>query len=196
MPTIRTFKLCLWQAYRCNARGSRHGRNYQASLTSPRSQSLTPHVKGIRSVRRTTARHPKKLWRVARVEGSRGLQTSQVLRGLEGDAKLTDFGADVSSTRQTRTGEMILELKRDKTRKDASYKRVAEEVLGASVEVRALTTQATLKLKNLMLDVYTKRSLNRNGAESIIDVIFCSPGRPDRIGGKTIARLTATISRA
>lgn len=74
---------------------------------------------------------------------------SEVLKAMRSDAKLADLGADVRSVRRTRTGEMILELKRDKERKGAAYKSLAEEVLGAGVEVRALTQSVTLKVMNL-----------------------------------------------
>lgn len=70
--------------------------------------------------------------------------------------------ATISSSRQTslrtqstyvrsiqRNGRMIPELKRDKTHKSTDYKCLVEEVLGEDVEVRALTADATLKVKNL-----------------------------------------------
>lgn len=53
------------------------------------------------------------------------------------------------SIRRTRTGDMILELKRNKERKGAAYKNLAEEVLGEGVEMKALTAETTLKVKNL-----------------------------------------------
>lgn len=64
---------------------------------------------------------------------------------------LVDLGADVRSTRRTRTGEMILEVKRDnKERKGAGYKSLLEGVLDEGVEVRALKQEAALKVKNLV----------------------------------------------
>jgi hypothetical protein len=62
---------------------------------------------------------------------------------------LKDLGADVRSIRRTRSGEMILELKRETTRKGSAYKILAEQVLGEGVEVRALTSEVTLQCKNL-----------------------------------------------
>lgn len=44
---------------------------------------------------------------------------------------------------------MIIELKCDKERKGAACEILAEEVLGEGVEVRSLTAEATLKVKNL-----------------------------------------------
>ncbi|XP_062707098.1 uncharacterized protein LOC134287909 [Aedes albopictus] len=74
---------------------------------------------------------------------------SDVLKMMRSDAKLEGLGADVRSIRRTRTGEMILELKRQKEHKGAAYKRLAEEVLGEGVQVRALTHEATLKVKDI-----------------------------------------------
>ncbi|XP_062707839.1 uncharacterized protein LOC134288110 [Aedes albopictus] len=74
---------------------------------------------------------------------------SDVLKTMRSDAKLEGLGADVRSIRRTRTGEMILELKRQKEHKGAAYKRLAEEVLGEGVQVRALTHEATLKVKDI-----------------------------------------------
>lgn len=48
---------------------------------------------------------------------------------MRSGAKLVDLEADVRSVRHPRTGEMILELNRDKKRKRASYKSLVEEVL-------------------------------------------------------------------
>lgn len=44
---------------------------------------------------------------------------------------------------------MILVLKRDKEHRGAAYKYLADEVFVKGVKVRALTTEATLKVKNL-----------------------------------------------
>ncbi|XP_062702807.1 uncharacterized protein LOC134285639 [Aedes albopictus] len=74
---------------------------------------------------------------------------SDVLKTMRSDAKLEGLGADVRSIRRTRTGEMILELKRQKEHKGAAYKRLAEKVLGEGVQVRALTHEATLKVKDI-----------------------------------------------
>lgn len=42
---------------------------------------------------------------------------------MRSDVKLVNLGADVRSIRRTRTGEMILELKRDKERKVSLQRR-------------------------------------------------------------------------
>lgn len=54
---------------------------------------------------------------------------------MQSDARLVNLGAGVHSIRCTRTGEMILELKRDKERKGATYKGLVEKVLGEGVEL-------------------------------------------------------------
>lgn len=68
--------------------------------------------------------------RVIKIEQSK---QSVVLEAMRSDAKLLDLGADVRSIRRTCTGEMILELKRDKERKGAACKSLVEEVLGEGV---------------------------------------------------------------
>lgn len=54
------------------------------------------------------------------------------------------------SIRHTRTGKIILLLKRDKTNKGTAHKCLAEEILADGNEVRALITKATLTVKNLV----------------------------------------------
>lgn len=73
---------------------------------------------------------------------------------MRSDANLVDLGADVRSIRCTLTGKMILELERDKERKGAADESLKEKVLGEGVDVRALTQETTLKVKNL--DEFTK----------------------------------------
>lgn len=46
-------------------------------------------------------------------------------------------------------GKIMLELKRDKTRKGAAYRCLTEMLLSKSVEIRTLTAEATSRLKNL-----------------------------------------------
>lgn len=71
------------------------------------------------------------------------LKYSKVLKAMRSDAKFVYLGAVVHSI--TRTGKMVLDLKRDETHKDAVYKCLAEAVLGEGAEVRALTAEAALK---------------------------------------------------
>lgn len=74
---------------------------------------------------------------------------AEVLKSMRRDTELKGLGADVRSIRRTRAGEMILELKKDAVKMGPTYKALAEKVLGKDVEVRALTTEMTLQLKNL-----------------------------------------------
>lgn len=78
-----------------------------------------------------------------------GPKYSEVLKTMRGDDQLKGLGADVRSIRRSRTGDMILELKKDATMKGSAYKVLAEKVLGDSVQIRALTPEMTLQLKNL-----------------------------------------------
>lgn len=74
---------------------------------------------------------------------------AEVLKAMRGQEELKALGADVRSIRRTRTGEMILELRKDAVTKGPAYKALAEKVLGDTVEVRALTMEVTLQIKNL-----------------------------------------------
>lgn len=74
---------------------------------------------------------------------------AEVLRAMRGENRLSALGADVKSIRRTRAGEMIMVLKKEAGQKGPSYKVLAQEVLGDKVEVRALTAEATLQVKNL-----------------------------------------------
>lgn len=74
---------------------------------------------------------------------------AEVLKAMRGENRLSSMGADVKSIRRTRTGEMMVVLKKDAAEKGASYKALAQEVLGGKVQVRALTAEATLQCKNL-----------------------------------------------
>lgn len=74
---------------------------------------------------------------------------SEVLRAMRADDQLKELGADVRSIRRTRTGDMILELRKEATEKGTAYKALAEKVLGSDVQVRALTPEVTIQIKNL-----------------------------------------------
>lgn len=76
-------------------------------------------------------------------------QFAVVLKTLRKEGRLADLGADVRNIRHSRSGEIILELKRDTTQKGSAYKPLVEQILGEGVEVRALTTEVTLQCKNL-----------------------------------------------
>ena len=76
-------------------------------------------------------------------------QYSEVLKAMRGNTQLKELGADVRSIRRSRTGDMILELKKDSLKKGLAYKELAEKVLGGGVQVRALTSEMTIQLKNL-----------------------------------------------
>lgn len=83
------------------------------------------------------------------VKAAEASKYPEVLKALRRDEKLKDLGNDVHCVRRTRTGEMILELKKDTALKGSAYKALAQQVLGDAVEIRALTTEVTLQCKNL-----------------------------------------------
>lgn len=74
---------------------------------------------------------------------------AEALKKMRSDEKLAGLGADVRRIRRTRAGDMILELRRGSDAKGPAYKKLAEEVLGEGVTVRALTSEVTLQCKNL-----------------------------------------------
>lgn len=73
----------------------------------------------------------------------------KVLRAMRTNPELEQLGADVRKVRRTRTGDMILELKRDPMASSSSYKELAEKAMGNTVEVRAVCPEAVLECKNL-----------------------------------------------
>lgn len=80
---------------------------------------------------------------------------SEALNAMMSDAMLMDPGAFARSMR--RTLEMILELKRVKTRKGAAYKYLVKELLGESVVMRAPIAGTTHKVKHLDEITYAKK---------------------------------------
>lgn len=74
---------------------------------------------------------------------------SGVLKAMRSDAKLKDLDIDVYSILRSRTGKMIFDLKYGNTCKSAASKHLTEEVLQEGVEVKALTAEAIVKVKNL-----------------------------------------------
>lgn len=78
-----------------------------------------------------------------------GNSYAEVLRAMRSEVRLSGLGADVKSIRRTRTGEMMLELKKNAVNKGSSYTALAQEVLGEKVRVRALTPEMTIQCKNL-----------------------------------------------
>lgn len=72
---------------------------------------------------------------------------SEVSKAMMSGANLVDFGVNI---RSTCTGEMIIELMRDRSRKGAAaHKYLAGDVLGEGVEVRACTAEGTLMVNSL-----------------------------------------------
>ncbi|XP_058827879.1 putative uncharacterized protein DDB_G0287113 [Topomyia yanbarensis] len=59
------------------------------------------------------------------------------------------LGQDVRSVRRTKTGEMILVLKRGAQSSGAAYKKLAQELLGDGAQVRSLDAEVTLQCKQL-----------------------------------------------
>lgn len=111
--------------------------------------------KDKRNKRRKEKKAPSQAVRKMRNKGDAlilktdGTKYADVLKAMRSDEELKGLGADVRSIRRTRAGEMILELKKDAVKMGPTYKALAEKVLGKDVEVRALTTEMTLQLKNL-----------------------------------------------
>ena len=76
-------------------------------------------------------------------------QYAEVLRKMRADERLADLGKNVRSIRRTRTGEMLLTLKRGVKDQGPSYQKLAEEVVGNGVQVRSLGSTVTIQVKNL-----------------------------------------------
>ncbi|XP_062540322.1 uncharacterized protein LOC134208341 [Armigeres subalbatus] len=74
---------------------------------------------------------------------------ADVLKAMRSAEKLADLGKEVRSIRRTRAGEMILVLRKGSQANGTSYGALAQEVLGESVEVRALHDEVTLQCKQL-----------------------------------------------
>ncbi|XP_062557606.1 uncharacterized protein LOC134222470 [Armigeres subalbatus] len=74
---------------------------------------------------------------------------ADVLKAMRSAEKLADLGREVCSIRRTRAGEMILVLRKGSQANGTSYGALAQEVLGESVEVRALHDEVTLQCKQL-----------------------------------------------
>lgn len=98
---------------------------------------------------------PRYKWARRRKKGEALILTTEeskypeVIRSMRAESELKDLGAAVRDVRRTRTGEVILQLKRDTGRNCSTYKEMVEKVLGEGVKVRAITTEVTLQIKNL-----------------------------------------------
>lgn len=130
----------------------------EVSTEKPEEQPDDPWVVVGRNKRNKSQKEKKAPKQAARKLRNKGdaliLKTdeakyAEVLKSMRSDTELKGLGADVRSIRRTRAGEMILELKKDAVKMGPTYKALAEKVLGKDVEVRALTTELTLQLKNL-----------------------------------------------
>lgn len=80
---------------------------------------------------------------------------ADVLKSMRSDEKLSGLGADVRSVRRTRAGEMLLILKKGARDKGPDYKKLTEEVIGESIQVKSLTTEVAIQGTNL--DLITTR---------------------------------------
>lgn len=65
--------------------------------------------------------------------GTDNSKLSEVLDAMRSDVKLKDFGADERGIRRCRTGDMILELKPNKTRK-ATGLRMGQNKAGGDMD--------------------------------------------------------------
>ncbi|XP_062541410.1 uncharacterized protein LOC134209439 [Armigeres subalbatus] len=74
---------------------------------------------------------------------------ADVLKPMRSAEKLADLDKEVRNIRRTRAGEMILVLRKGSQANGTSYGALAQEVLGESVEVRALHDEVTLQCKQL-----------------------------------------------
>ncbi|XP_055591480.1 uncharacterized protein LOC129743469 [Uranotaenia lowii] len=74
---------------------------------------------------------------------------ADVLRQMRTNEDLADLGEKVRRIRRTRTGEMILELKRGAGNSSGTLTAKAAEALGDKAEVRALCKEVTIRVKNL-----------------------------------------------
>lgn len=74
---------------------------------------------------------------------------AEVLKGMRANAQLQDLGDDVKSIRRTRTGEMLLILKKSAKTSSSAHMAAARQVLGEGVTMRALAPEVTIQCKEL-----------------------------------------------
>ncbi|XP_055590077.1 uncharacterized protein LOC129742229 [Uranotaenia lowii] len=74
---------------------------------------------------------------------------ADVLRQMRTSDRLVGLGGDVRRIRRTRSGEMILELRRGSQIKSSEYSALTQEIVGGAAEIRALSTTVTVRVKNL-----------------------------------------------
>ncbi|XP_058446290.1 uncharacterized protein LOC131427271 [Malaya genurostris] len=73
---------------------------------------------------------------------------ADVLKAMRSEAKLAELGKEVRSIRRTKTGEMLLELKKG-AQGGTELVALAQQVLGDTAEVRALRNEVALQCKRL-----------------------------------------------
>lgn len=74
---------------------------------------------------------------------------ADILRQVKTDPKLNVLGENVRNIRKTEKGELLLELNRPAHQNTAVFRKSIEETLGTVAEVRALTQEAMLEIKDL-----------------------------------------------
>ncbi|XP_065072524.1 uncharacterized protein LOC135696917 [Ochlerotatus camptorhynchus] len=68
---------------------------------------------------------------------------------MKADERLVEMGNNVRSIRRTRTGEMLLVLKRGAKDQGPTYQKLANGVVGNGVQVRSLGSTITIQIKDL-----------------------------------------------
>ncbi|XP_065079396.1 zonadhesin-like [Ochlerotatus camptorhynchus] len=74
---------------------------------------------------------------------------AEVLKKMRTDERLVEMGSNVRSIRRTRTGEMLLVLKRGAKDQGPTYQKLAKEVVGSGVQVKSLGSTITIQVKDL-----------------------------------------------
>lgn len=83
---------------------------------------------------------------------------SDILKKVKKDEKLRKLGEDVNKIRKTRTGEMILELKKSQDGNTNKYKEELTKVLGDQANVKLVGSEKTVVVKDLD-EVTTKEEI-------------------------------------
>lgn len=74
---------------------------------------------------------------------------ADILKKVKSDPKLDILGQSVRTIRKTAKGELLLELSKPAHRNTGEFRQTMEEVLGTAAEVRALTHEIALEIKDI-----------------------------------------------
>lgn len=74
---------------------------------------------------------------------------ADILRKVKSDPKLIVLGQNVRNIRKTQKGDLLLELNKPSHQRTGDFRHTVEEVLGVDAEVRALTQEVLLEIKDI-----------------------------------------------